>query len=51
LIVLLAELIGKAQRGPVSIEKYGRPVAAIMSSEEYRQIKLERLRVRGGSVG
>ncbi len=40
------ELIDKAQREPVSIEKYGRPVAVIMSSEEYRQIKLERLRAR-----
>lgn len=40
------ELIDKAQREPVSIEKYGRPVAVIMSSEEYKQIKLERLRAR-----
>ena len=40
------ELIDKAQREPVSIEKYGRPVAVIMSTEEYRQIKLERLRAR-----
>ena len=40
------ELIDNAQREPVTIEKYGRPVAVIMSSEEYRQIKIERLRAR-----
>lgn len=40
------ELIDKAQREPISIEKHGRPVAVIMSSEEYKQIKLERLRAR-----
>jgi len=40
------ELIDTVQREPVSIKKYGRPVAVIMSSEEYRQFKLERLRVR-----
>jgi len=44
--VHFGELIDNAQREPVSIEKYGRPVAVIMSSEEYKQIKLERLRAR-----
>jgi len=39
-------LIDTVQREPVSIKKYGRPVAVIMSSKEYRQFKLERLRVR-----
>ncbi len=36
-------LMDAAQRGPVAIEKHGRPVAVIMSVEEYRQIKLGRL--------
>jgi len=40
------ELIDTVQREPVSIKKYGRPVAVIMSSEEYRQFKFERLRAR-----
>jgi prevent-host-death family protein len=40
------ELIDTVQREPVSIKKYGRSVAVMMSSEEYRQFKLERLRVR-----
>jgi len=39
-------LIDTVQRESVSIKKYGRPVAVIMSSEEYKQFKLERLRVR-----
>jgi len=34
------------QREPVSIKKYGRPVAVMMSAEEYKQFKLERLRAR-----
>lgn len=40
------ELMDTVQREPVSIEKYGRPVAVIMSSSEYAQLKLERLRMR-----
>ena len=40
------ELMDTVQREPVSIEKYGRPVAVVMSVEEYKQFKLERLRVR-----
>lgn len=41
------ELMDTVQREPVSIEKHGRPVAVIMSMEEYKTIeemKLERLR-------
>jgi len=40
------ELMDTVQREPVSIEKYGRPVAVVMSAEEYKQFKLERLRAR-----
>ena len=40
------ELIDKAQREPISIERYGRPIAVIMSSEDFKQIKLERLRAK-----
>jgi len=40
------ELMDTVQREPVSIKKYGRDVAVVMSAEAYRQIKLERLRVR-----
>ena len=38
------ELMDTVQREPVSIEKYGRPVAVMMSEVEYQQMKLERLR-------
>lgn len=41
------ELMDTVQREPVSIEKHGRPVAVIMSMQEYKAIekmKLERLR-------
>jgi len=40
-------LLDKAQRGPVTISKNGRPVAVIMSAEAYReeqQLKLEVLK-------
>jgi len=40
------ELMDMVQREPVSIKKYGRPVAVVISAEEYKQIKLERLRAR-----
>ena len=40
------ELMDTVQREPVSIEKYGRPVAVMISAEEYKQLKLERLRAR-----
>ncbi len=40
------ELMDTVQREPVSIKKYGRPVAVVMSAEEYKQFKLERLRAR-----
>jgi len=40
------ELMDTVQREPVSIQKYGRPVAVVMSSEEYRQFKIDRLRAR-----
>jgi len=41
-------LMDTAQREPVAIEKHGRAVAVLMSVEEYRQIKLERLRSEVG---
>jgi len=40
------ELMDNAQREPITIERHGRPVAVIMSSKEYDQIKLERLRAK-----
>ncbi len=44
--VHFGELMDTVQREPVSIKKYGRPVAVMMSAEEYKQFKLERLRAR-----
>jgi len=44
--VHFGELMDTVQREPVSIKKYGRPVAVMMSAEDYKQFKLERLRVR-----
>ncbi len=41
------ELLDNARREPVTIEKHGRPVAVIMSTEDYNElerIKLEHLR-------
>ena len=41
------ELLDKARREPVTIEKHGRPVAVVLSTEDYeelKQIKLEKLR-------
>ena len=40
------ELMDTVQREPVSIKKYGRPIAVVMSAEDYKQFKLERLRAR-----
>jgi len=37
-------LMDAAQREPVAIEKHGRPVAVLMSVEEYKMIKANRLR-------
>ena len=43
-------LMDAARREPVTIEKHGRPVAVLMSVEEYRALKSDRLRseVRAG---
>ena len=41
------ELMDPVQREPVTIEKHGRPVAVVMSAEDYRimeKLKLTRLR-------
>ena len=38
------ELMDNVQREPVTIEKYGRPVAVVMSQVEFEEMKLERLR-------
>ncbi len=40
------EMMDTVQREPVTIEKHGRPVAVIMSANEYEKIKLERLRAK-----
>lgn len=43
------ELLDTAQREPVTIEKHGRPVAVIVSAEEYQGIeamKLNELRAK-----
>ncbi len=37
-------MMDTVQREPVSIEKYGRPVAVMMSETEHEELKLERLR-------
>lgn len=41
------ELLDRAQRGPVTIEKHGRPVAVLLSAQDYQElesIKRERLK-------
>ena len=40
------QLLDTAQREPVTIEKHGRPVAVIMSSHEYEELKLAHLRAK-----
>ncbi len=40
------EMLDTVQREPITIEKYGRAVAVVMSAEDYQQMKLERLRAR-----
>ena len=43
------ELLDTAQREPVTIEKHGRPVAVIVSAEDYQEIeamKLNELRAK-----
>ncbi|MFZ1989688.1 MAG: type II toxin-antitoxin system Phd/YefM family antitoxin [Alphaproteobacteria bacterium] len=37
------ELIDAAQREPVTIEKHGRPVAVVMSQEEFEEIEALKL--------
>lgn len=37
------ELMDTVQREPVSIEKHGRPVAVIMSMQEYKAIEVMKL--------
>ena len=39
------EMMDTVQREPVTIEKHGRPVAVIMSTREYKKLKVERLKV------
>lgn len=38
------ELMDTVQREPVSIRKYGRPVAVVLSEADYEDLKLQRLR-------
>ena len=43
------ELLDAAQREPVTIEKHGRPVAVVVSAEDYEEMeaaKLEALRMK-----
>lgn len=40
------EMLDSVQREPITIKKHGRAVAVIMSSHEYHEMKLERLRAR-----
>jgi prevent-host-death family protein len=37
------ELLDNAQREPVTIEKHGRPVAVVMSAQEYKDLEALRL--------
>lgn len=37
------ELLDAAQRAPVTIEKHGRPVAVLISQEEYEEIEALKL--------
>ncbi len=39
------EMMDTVQREPVTIEKHGRPVAVVMSARDYREMKLDRLKV------
>ena len=39
-------LLDSAQREPIAIEKHGRAVAVMMSAEDYRLMKLDRLRAK-----
>lgn len=38
------EMLDSVQREPITIKKHGRAVAVVMSSHEYHEMKLERLR-------
>ena len=42
------QLMDKAQREPVLIEKHGRAAAVLLSTQEYQKIKLERLKATLG---
>lgn len=37
------EMLDTVQREPIAIEKHGRAVAVVMSTQEYQRMKLERL--------
>ncbi len=39
-------MLDTVQREPLTIEKHGRAVAVIISTREYQQTKLERLRAK-----
>ena len=38
------EMMDTVQREPVTIEKYGRPIAVVMSAREYKKMKLGQLK-------
>lgn len=40
------EMLDTVQREPLTIKKHGRAVAVVMSTQEYQQMKLERLRAK-----
>ncbi len=39
----LGELLDAAQRGPVTIEKHGRPVAVMVSAQDYQDLETLKL--------
>ena len=39
------EVLLKSQKAPISVTKNGKPIAVIVSDTEYRQLKLQALRV------
>jgi len=44
------EMLDAAQREPVSIEKHGRPVAVVVSAEDYRELEALKLAKLRGEI-
>ena len=45
------ELLDAAQREPVTIEKHGRPVAVMMSTDDYRELQALKLANLRAEIG